>query len=90
MSWFKHHNPTPLQFFVSGGISFPIMFLFVFSGNKKLGFDINVMPTWLIITVMISIYFITYFAVHYLPPKVAMIAGFFGWLTIPVVLLFSI
>jgi hypothetical protein len=90
MNWFKYHNKTPLEFFASAGIYFPVAFLFETFGEHKWGFDINLVPTWLFFSVVISLIFLVYIIVHLLPPKVVIIAGFLGWLAIPIALLIKV
>jgi hypothetical protein len=87
MSWFKHHNLTPIQHFISAGIYFPAAFIFFIFGQHKWGFDIDLVPTWLFFSIVISLILLVYIMVYFLPQKAVLIAGFIGWLTIPVALI---
>jgi hypothetical protein len=90
MNKIKNYNPTPIQFFVSTGIAFPFLFLFIFLGTRKLGFSLDRIPGGLLFSIIVLFGLVIYVAVHYLPPKVATVVGFFGWLTIPIALLFRV
>jgi len=79
MKWPKHQNLTGGQLFISSGIYFvPATLLLVF-GKNRWGFDIDLVPTWLFFTIVISLILAVYFSVHFVPLKFTLVSGTIGW-----------
>jgi hypothetical protein len=82
----KKNNISAIQLFLSGGLYFPPIFIAVICGSKN-GFW-NSMPVGILFAVCAVFAMAVYIGVHWLPIKIATIAGACGWLSIPILLIF--
>lgn len=82
----KNYDPPLLLHLISTGIGFPFIYAFLFLGNRRWGFDIDMIPMWLLFTSAALFMLSICILVNFMPPKIAAKAGFIGWLFVPIVL----